>query len=143
MDNKSSTQKSRISNLVKSGRLSPRRQAIGQRRAGRQIGTGLLLLAWLTTGCDSYSLQRASFPVCAKPSATIGVQTDRLEATLFLADKQGDVGAVGWDLGDGRNKMGDRIKVAYDKPGTYTVTAILANPCDDKFTTSRPITVQN
>ena len=102
-----------------------------------------LLLVWLATGCDSYNLQRASFPVCAKPSAAIGVQTDLLEATLFLTDKQGDIGVVGWTLGDGRNKMGDRIKVAYDKPGTYTVTAILANSCDDKFTTSRPITVQN
>ncbi len=102
---------------------------------------GLFLLG--SVGCESYNLQRATFPACGKPSATIGVTTDQLEATLFLTDKQGDIGVIGWAMGDGRNKTGDQVKVAYGKPGTYTVTVILANACDDKFTTSRPITVQN
>ncbi len=93
--------------------------------------------------CEPYDLPRITFPSCTKPSAAIGTLTDRLEVTLFLDNPQGTITVVGWDLGDGRNKIGERIKVAYAKPGVYTVTALLANPCDDKFTTSRAVTVQN
>ncbi len=121
-------------------------KSIVQKNLTKALSKSVLWLLAFTPvcfGCDPYNLDRASFPACAKPSATIGVTTDQLEATLFLDAKQGDIGVVGWDIGDGRNKMGERIKVAYSKPGTYTITAIMANSCDDKFTTSRAITVQN
>lgn len=104
---------------------------------------GLMLLVWLSWSCKSYNLERATFPVCAKPSASINFTGDQLEAILALDNKQGDIGAIGWDLGDGRHKTGERIKVAYGKPGTYTVTIVLANACDDTFTTARSITITN
>ncbi len=101
------------------------------------------LVVWLSVGCEPYNLDRATFPVCAKPSATINYTVDQREVTFSLGNKQGDIGATGWDLGDGRYKTGERVKVAYSQPGTYAVTVVLANACDDKFTASRSITVTN
>ncbi|MBC8151976.1 MAG: PKD domain-containing protein [Bacteroidetes bacterium] len=66
-----------------------------------------------------------------------------MEVVLFLENKQGDIGAVGWNQGDGRYKTGERIKIAYNRSGTYTATVILANTCDDSFVTSRIISVTN
>lgn len=103
----------------------------------------ILMLVWLTAGCEPYNLDRAAFQTCARPSAAISFTSNKLETFLFLTDKEGDIGVIGWDLGDGRSKTGDPIKVAYTKPGTYTVTVVMANPCDDSFTTSRSITVTN
>lgn len=106
---------------------------------GRLLVSGALV--WLSLGCESYNLERATFPVCGKPSATIQYTPDRLEVVFWLGDKQGDIGAIGWYLGDGRYKTGERIKIAYTQPGNYTVTLVLANACDDTFTTTLPITV--
>lgn len=104
---------------------------------------GLLLI--VLTGCEPFDLERKNFPVCAKPSASIGFTSDQLDVTFFLENPQGDIGAVGWDAGDGKGKsrVGSRVTYNYDKAGTYTVKLVLANTCDDSFTTTRQITVSN
>ncbi|GAB3567731.1 hypothetical protein GCM10027578_19140 [Spirosoma luteolum] len=103
-----------------------------------------LLLAPLLSGCEPYNLQRAAFPVCARPSAGIGVTSDGLDVTFFLDNPQGDIGAIGWNPGDGTgaSRVGARVIYSYPRPGTYTVTLTLVNGCDDVFTTTRPITLR-
>ena len=103
----------------------------------------LILLA--LTACEPFDLTKKNFPACTKPTADIGYTADRLDITLFLTNPQGDIGAVGWDAGDGKNKsrVGARVTYNYDKAGTYTVTMTLVNSCDDKFITTKQITVTN
>jgi PKD repeat protein len=97
------------------------------------------------TACEPFDLSKKNFPACTKPTADIGVTIDRLDVTLFLKDQQGDIGAVGWDPGDGKGKsrLGARVTYNYEKAGTYTITMVLVNSCDDKFTKTAQITVQN
>ncbi|WP_420147142.1 PKD domain-containing protein [Spirosoma sp.] len=101
-----------------------------------------ILLA--VAACESFDLERKNFPTCAKPSAGIGYTAGTLDVTFFLENPQGDIGAVGWDPGDGKgqSRVGTRVTYVYDKAGTYTVSLILGNSCDDKFTTTRQITVR-
>ena len=100
-----------------------------------------LLLGLL--GCEPFSLERKTFPVCTSPTAAIGVTSDRLDVTFFLDKPQGDITVAGWDPGDGRgvNRVGPRVTYNYAQAGTYTVTLVLVNGCDDKFTTTRQITL--
>lgn len=102
-----------------------------------------LCLLLVLTACEPFDLERKTFPTCVKPSAEIGVTSDRLDVTFFLNNPQGDIGVAGWDPGDGRgvNRVGNRVTYNYAQPGTYTVTLTLVNPCDDKFTTTTRITV--
>ena len=110
----------------------------------RLLSVYCLLLVGLMA-CEPFDLTKKNFPACIKPTADIGVTIDRLDVTLFLKDQQGDIGAVGWDPGDGKgkNRMGARVTYNYEKAGTYTVTMVLVNSCDDKFTKTAQITVQN
>lgn len=103
----------------------------------------LLLMA--LTGCEPFDLERKAFPICAKPSADIGYSADRLDVTLFLENTVGDIGVVGWDPGDGsgRNRVGPRVTYNYQQAGTYTVTVVIVNSCDDTYKTLRRITVTN
>ncbi len=103
----------------------------------------MILLA--TMACEPFDLSKKNFPVCVKPSAEIGYTVGQLDVTFFLDNPQGDIGVVGWDPGDGKgkNRVGTRVTYNYDKAGTYTITLVLANLCDDKFTTTRQITVSN
>lgn len=103
----------------------------------------LMLLA--LTACEPFDLTQKKFPACVKPQADIGFTVDRLDVTLFLKDPQGDIGAVGWDPGDGKgkNRVGARVTYNYEKAGKYIVTMVLVNSCDDKFTKTIPITVSN
>jgi PKD repeat protein len=106
----------------------------------------LCLLIWLAlVACEPFDLTKKDFPVCVKPSATIGYTIGLLDVTFFLDNPQGDIGSAGWDPGDGRgiNRVGSRVTYTYAKAGTYTVTLTIANSCDDKFTTTRQITVHN
>ena len=103
----------------------------------------LILISLCCAACEPFDLDQKNFPICEKPEGTIGFTVAKLEVTFFLENKKGDVGAVGWDLGDGRNRSGNQFTVFYDKPGTYTVTMVLANQCDDKVTVSRQVTVTN
>ncbi|WP_128544880.1 PKD domain-containing protein [Larkinella soli] len=109
----------------------------------KRVLSFLILLTFGCLGCEPFDLDQKSFPVCTKPSATIGYTAAKLEVTYFLENQKGDVGAIGWDLGDGRNRSGPQFTVFYEKPGVYTVTLVLNNQCDDKYTTSRQITVTN
>ena len=95
--------------------------------------------------CEPFDLARKNFPVCVKPTATIGYAAGLLDVTFFLDSPQGDIGAVGWNPGDGKgvSRSGTRVTYTYDKAGTYTVTLTIANACDDTFTTTRQITVHN
>lgn len=95
--------------------------------------------------CESFDLEKKKFPVCAKPSASIGYTVGQLDVTFFLDNPQGDIGVAGWDPGDnkGKTRVGTRVTYNYDQPGTYTITLNIANSCDDKFTTTRQITVSN
>ncbi|GAB4034599.1 PKD domain-containing protein [Spirosoma gilvum] len=104
-----------------------------------------LLVCLITVACEPFDLAKKNFPVCAKPTASIGYTAGTLDVTLFLENPQGDIGAVGWDPGDnkGKSRVGTRVTYTYDKPGTYTVTLTLANSCDDQFSTTRQITVSN
>lgn len=110
----------------------------------RQYSVYCLILLALTA-CEPFDLTKKNFPACIKPTADIGFTTDRLDVTLFLKDPQGDIGAVGWDPGDGKskNRVGARVTYNYEKAGTYTVTMVLVNSCDDKFTLTKQITVRN
>jgi len=103
----------------------------------------LMFLALIA--CEPFDLTKKNFPSCVKPRADIGVTVDRLDVTLFLKDPQGDIGAVGWDLGDGKgkNRMGARVTYNYEKAGTYSVSMLLVNSCDDKLTITKQITVSN
>lgn len=105
----------------------------------------LLLLLVALASCEPFDLAKKNFPVCIKPSAGISYTFDRLDVTFFLDNPQGDIDAVGWDPGDGKgkNRVGKRVTYNYDKAGTYTITLVLANACDDKFTTTKSITVSN
>ncbi|MGA0559176.1 PKD domain-containing protein [Larkinella sp. VNQ87] len=103
----------------------------------------LILLCLCCWSCEPFDLDQKSFPVCEKPEGSIGYTVSRLEVTFFLENAKGDIGAIGWDLGDGRNRSGNQFTVLYDKPGTYNVSMVLANQCDDKFTASRLVTVSN
>lgn len=95
--------------------------------------------------CEPLDLTKKNFPSCTKPTADIGVTIDRLDVTFFLKDIQGDVGAVGWDPGDGKgkNRLGARVTYNYEKAGKYTVSMTLVNSCDDKFTKTTEITISN
>ncbi len=99
----------------------------------------------LLTACEPFDLTRKEFPTCVPPRADIGINTGRLDVTFYLIDPQGDIGVVGWDPGDGkgRSRVGSRVTYIYDQPGTYTVTLTLANQCDDRFTETEQITVNN
>ena len=104
-----------------------------------------LLMLLAVMACEPFDLTKKNFPVCAKPSARIGYTVGLLDVTFFLENPQGDIGVVGWDPGDGKgkNRVGTRVTYNYDKAGTYTVTLILANSCDDHFNTTQQITVHN
>ncbi|QJD80619.1 PKD domain-containing protein [Spirosoma rhododendri] len=101
---------------------------------------GLLLL----TACQPFDLDRKVFPTCTKPTATIGVTTDGLDVLFYLESPQGDIGAAGWDPGDGSgsNRVGTRVAYSYARAGTYTVRLTIVNTCDDTFTSTRQITVR-
>jgi hypothetical protein len=107
--------------------------------------TGFLLLAvgLMCAACEPFSLAKQEFAVCGKPLAGIGTVVTKLEVEFFLSSPQGDIGAVGWDLGDKNNRTGSRFTYRYATPGTYTVTLILGNQCNDTFTASRTVTVTN
>lgn len=102
---------------------------------------GLLCL----TACEPFDLTRKEFPTCAKPSAEIGINVGQLDVTFFVKNPQGDIGVAGWDPGDGkgRSRVGSRVTYVYDQPGTYVVTLVLVNSCDDRFTATERITVRN
>lgn len=104
-----------------------------------------LLVSLLTVACEPFDLTKKNFPVCARPSADVGYTAGQLDVTFFLDNPQGDIGVVGWDPGDGkgRSRVGTRVTYTYDKAGTYTVTLVIANSCDDKHTATRQITVRN
>ncbi|GAB3315790.1 hypothetical protein GCM10027299_05220 [Larkinella ripae] len=108
-----------------------------------KVFIALILISLCCFGCEPFDLDQKSFPVCEKPEGSIGFSVAKLEVTFFLENQRGDIGAVGWDLGDGRNRSGTQFTVVYDKPGTYNVSMVLANQCDDKFTISRLVTVAN
>ena len=104
-----------------------------------------LLITLVVMACEPFDLAKKNFPVCAKPAANIGYTVGTLDVTFFLDNPLGDIGVVGWDPGDGKgvSRVGTRVTYVYDKAGTYTVTLTIANSCDDKFTTTRQITVHN
>lgn len=103
----------------------------------------LLLCALLA--CEPFDLTQKDFPVCAKPSAKIGVTADRLDVTFYLVNPQGDIGVAGWNPGDGRgiNRVGQRVTYNYARAGEYKVLLTLANACDDRYVDSTRITVRN
>lgn len=105
----------------------------------------LLGLLLGVTACEPFNLDRKEFPVCAKPRADIGLTSDQLDVTFFLENSQGNITVIGWDPGDGkgRTRTGERVIYNYEQPGTYTVTLVLVNTCNDSFTTSRQITLRN
>lgn len=109
------------------------------------LKTVLFFLLLSLAACEPFDLAQKQFPVCTAPSAGIGYTIGRLDVTFFLDNPQGDIGSVGWDPGDnqGRNRVGTRVTYQYDKPGTYLVTLVIVNLCDDKFTITRSITVRN
>ena len=109
----------------------------------RKLFVFLLLL--VLTACEPFDLTHKTFPTCTKPTAGIGVTIGQLDVTFFLDNPQGDIGGAGWDPGDGkgRSRVGTRVTYVYDQPGTYTVTLVLVNTCDDKYTITRTITVRN
>ncbi|RYC68113.1 MULTISPECIES: PKD domain-containing protein [Spirosoma] len=104
---------------------------------------GFVLLG--LAACEPFDLERKTFPVCAQPSAEIGVVVDQLDVTFFLDKPTGDITVAGWDPGDGRNigRVGNRVTYNYAQPGTYTVTLVLVNSCDDKYVRTAQITVRN
>lgn len=103
----------------------------------------LLTVTSLFLGCEPLELSRFEFPKCQTPQAGIAYKQDLLDVELSLVAPTGDIGSVGWDLGDGRTRVGNPIYHRYAKPGTYTVTIIVANSCDDVFRMSRSIKVSN
>lgn len=109
-------------------------------RTARLLLFGMLLL----TACQPFDLDRKVFPTCTKPTATIGVTINGLDVLFYLDNPQGDIGAAGWDPGDGSgsNRVGTRVAYSYARAGTYTVRLTVVNTCDDTFTTTRQITVR-
>ncbi len=103
----------------------------------------LLLLSLMA--CEPFDLTRKKFPECAKPAAEIGIVSDRLDVTFYLDNPQGDIGVVGWDPGDGkgRTRVGTRVTYNYEKAGTYTVSLVIVNACDDRITRTKQLTVRN
>lgn len=95
--------------------------------------------------CEPYDLARKPFPVCVKPAASIGYVATGLDVTFFVDNPTGDIGSAGWDPGDGRGRtpVGARVTYHYNRPGTYTLTLNLVNACDDRFSTTRQIIIQN
>lgn len=102
-----------------------------------------LLVAVGLQACEPFNLERKDFQVCVKPSASIAYETDLLTVEFFLNDEKGEIGSVGWDLGNGQNRVGKRFVYGYAKPGTYTVSIVIVNSCNDIFRTSRQIKVGN
>ncbi|MBD2704482.1 PKD domain-containing protein [Spirosoma sp. BT702] len=104
-----------------------------------------MLVLLVMMACEPFDLEKKNFPTCVPPKAAIGVSIGRLDVTFFLENQEGDIGVAGWDPGDGKGKgrVGTRVTYTYEKAGEYNVTLVLANECDDKFTTTRKITVQN
>lgn len=102
----------------------------------------LLTLTSLFIACEPYDLERFDFPKCQPPQAGIDYQQDLLDVQFSLADPSGDVGSVGWDLGDGRTRVGNPVYHNYARPGTYTITMVIANGCDDVYRTSRTISIR-
>jgi PKD repeat protein len=95
--------------------------------------------------CEPFDLTRKNFPVCATPSADIGIVADQLDVTFYLDNPQGDIGVVGWDPGDGKGvtRVGTRVTYNYEKAGTYTVSFVIVNACDDRITRTKQLTVRN
>jgi hypothetical protein len=106
----------------------------------RLIGCFLVVLL---ASCESFDLDRKSFPVCGKPRAAIGVTKDRLDVTFFLREPEGTIDIATWDPGDGKNviRTGSRVTYNYEEAGTYTVKLVLVNTCDDTYTISQEVTV--
>ncbi|MFD1144433.1 PKD domain-containing protein [Larkinella insperata] len=103
----------------------------------------LILISLCCFGCEPFDLDQKNFPICEKPEGGIGYTVSNLEVTFYLENPKGDIGAVGWDLGDGRNRSGNQFTVIYQKAGTYKVSMILANQCDDRYTATQLVTVSN
>lgn len=101
----------------------------------------LLILTGLQA-CEPYNLERNTFKVCEKPSATIAYIAEGLTVEFYLTGEKGEIGSVGWDLGDGQNRVGKRFVYGYQKAGTYTVSILMANSCNDLVKTSTQITVK-
>jgi hypothetical protein len=100
-----------------------------------------LLVFSCLQACEPFNLERHSFKTCEKPSAAIAYIADDLTVEFFLAEEKGEIGSVGWDLGDGQNRVGKRFVYGYQKPGTYTVSILIANSCNDVVKVSKQITV--
>ena len=109
----------------------------------RKLYVYFLLLTTGLQACEPFNLERKEFQVCEKPSAAIAYETDELTVEFFLNEEKGEIGSVGWDLGDGQNRVGKRFVYGYKKPGTYTVAIVIANSCNDVFRTSKQIKVGN
>ncbi len=107
----------------------------------KRIGP-LCFILCLFAACEPYDLRRFDFPKCQAPEAGIRFKQDLLEVEFSLTNPRGDIGSVGWDLGDGRTRVGNPVYHRYAKPGTYTVSIVIANSCNDVFRTSRTITIQ-
>ncbi|RRA97671.1 PKD domain-containing protein [Larkinella rosea] len=108
-----------------------------------KVFIALVLISLCCSACEPFDLDQKNFPICEKPEGSIGFSATKLEVTFYLENQKGDIGAVGWDLGDGRNRSGTQFTAVYAKAGTYNVTMVLANQCDDKFTISRQVSVTN
>jgi hypothetical protein len=101
----------------------------------------LLTLTGLFSACEPYDLRRFEFPKCQPPQAGIAYKQDLLDVEFKLDKPTGDIGSVGWDLGDGRTRVGNPVYHSYVKPGTYTVTIVIANSCNDVFRTTRTVKI--
>lgn len=101
----------------------------------------LLTITSLFSACEPFDLNRFEFPKCHSPRAGIAYKQDLLDVEFSLDTPTGDIGSVGWDLGDGRTRVGNPVYHNYAKPGTYTVTIVVSNSCNDVFRTSRTIKV--
>lgn len=102
-----------------------------------------LLLAGCLQACEPFNLKRQEFRACEKPSANIAYEIDELTVEFYLSEEKGEIGSVGWDLGNGQNRVGKRFVYGYSKPGTYTVAIVVANSCNDVFRTTKQIKVGN
>lgn len=108
-----------------------------------KVFIALILTGLCCFGCEPFDLDQKNFPICEKPEGAIGYTVSQMEVTFYLENQKGDIGAIGWDLGDGRNRSGSQFTVVYQKPGTYTVSMVLANQCDDRYTATQLVTVSN
>lgn len=100
-------------------------------------------ISLLVSACEPFNLEKKKFTECGKPLATIGASVFGLQVDFSLENVKGDIGAVGWTMGDGRSRSGQRFSYIYERPGTYTVTVVIANECDDSFTATKTVTVGN